>query len=114
MDCKVASNINFSARFDAEAYRRLMGYVGNSHGLKMGVESRLSHINEWGDKDSVVLLSKDSVNSAERFVLKNDKFSDKEAIISKPISDGKNSIFIAFFEITKKAILEAEKTLIRG
>lgn len=111
---KIDSSVNFGARFDSNTSRRIFDFAKYCHGLKMGVDARISHIHDWGDKDSVILLEKDPVTSAEKFVLRNDKFSDKEAAISKPFSDNDNSMFIAFFHITKKAILDAEKSLING
>ena len=111
---KIDSSVNFGAKFDKNVSRRLLDFAKNSHGLKMGVEARISHIYDWGDKDSVILLEKDPVTSVEKFVLKNDNFSSNHVAVSEPVSDSKNSLFIAFFHITKKAILDAEKSLMYG
>ena len=108
------SSISFGAKFDSKASERLLDSVKHCRGLKLGVEARLAHIREWGNPDSVILLSKDKTTSAERFVLKNDKFGDKEVAISKQIDSGWHSIVMAFFDVTKNAINQAEKILMKG
>ncbi len=109
----VNSNVNFGAKFDADATNKLLNQVKNDPRMSVCVQNWLDAMHNWGDKNSVISLRKEILTGKDQFVLRNEKLGgDKELGLSRAISDKESSILIAFLDITKKAIMNAEKLLI--
>lgn len=66
------------------------------------------------NSNSVISLRKELYTGKDQFVLRNENFGgEKEIKLGSAIQGNESSILTAFFNITKKAIMNAEKLLIR-
>lgn len=109
---RINSHINFGAKFDPQVTQKLFERVSNDKRLTNYLERQINIINNWGDKDSLITLGKGKYTDRDQFILSNEKLGGDNTVgISRTISGEESSIFIAFLDISKKSIVEAERIL---
>ena len=110
----VDSSVSFGAKFDPETSKRILNHVKNDPRMTRCVEHWLEVIEGWGDKNSVISMKKVPFTDKDQFVLRNENLGgDKEIVLSRHISAEDSPLLIAFFDVTKQVIRNAEKLLIR-
>ena len=108
----INSSINFGAKFDSQTSQKLFEHVKNDKRLTHCLQRQMDVIKDWGDSNSLISLGKEKYTGKDQFVLSNEKFGGNKTVgMSRTISGTESSIFIAFLDITKKGILDAENIL---
>ena len=111
----VDSSVSFGARFDPETSKRILNHVKGDPRMTRCVQHWMEVVEGWGDKNSVISMKKVPFTDKDQFILRNENLGgNKEITLSRHISATDSPLLIAFFDITKKVIRDAEKFIVRN